>query len=149
MTKKEFVSMSLPYGLKVVIPEYNANGCIKTVVGTVGVVFDDGSIHCYDTVNESPRWYKPILYPIKMLKKDIEFNGKAINPISWLEDEYYSLDLYRQAKILLMDARYINQSDFMLVKHMVEWHFDIAGLISKGQAIDVNTLKVNPYKKSI
>lgn len=147
MTKKEFVSMSLPYKLKVLVPESNKNGCRKTVIATVGVVFDDGSISCYDAVNEFPKWYKPILYPIKMLKKNIEFNGKTINPISWLEDEYYSLDLYRQAKILLMDARYINQSDFMLVKHMIEWHFDIAGLIEKGQAIDVNSLKVNPYKK--
>ena len=54
MTKKEFVAMSLPYGLKVLIPESNTKGCRKTVVGTVGVVFDDGSINCYDTVNTAP-----------------------------------------------------------------------------------------------
>jgi len=28
----------------------------------------------------------------------------------------------------------------------VKNHFDIAGLIEKGEAIDVNTLEVNPYK---
>ena len=147
MTKKEFVSMSLPYGLKAIIPESDTKGCRKTVIGTVGAVYEYGSITCNDTINVCPRWYKPILYPIKMLKKNIEFNGETINPISWLEDEYYSLDLYRQANILLMDERYINQSDFMLVKHMIEWYFDIAGLIEKGQAIDINTLKINPYKK--
>ena len=63
MTKKEFVAMSLPYSLKVVIPESNTKGCRKTVIGTVGVVFDDGSINCYDTVNACPKWYKPILMP--------------------------------------------------------------------------------------
>ena len=30
---------------------------------------------------------------------------------------------------------------------LVKLHFDVAGLIAKGQAIDVNSLKVNPYKK--
>ena len=112
MTKKEFVSMSLPYGLKVLIPESDTKGCRKTVVGTVGAVYDDGSITCHDTVNACPRWYKPILYPV----------GQEIyNYIDW-KSLYY-------------------------IKHCLENHFDIAGLIEKGQAIDINTLKVNPYKK--
>ena len=112
MTKKEFVSMSLPYGLKVLIPESDTKGCRKTVIGTVGSVFDDGSITCHDTVNACPNWYKPILHPV----------GQEIyNYIDW-KFLYY-------------------------IKHCLENHFDIAGLIEKGQAIDVNTLKVNPYKK--
>ena len=112
MTKKEFVSMSLPYGLKVVIPESDTKGCRKTVIGTVGAVFNDGSINCFDTVNSCPRWYKPILYPV----------GQEIyNSIDW-KFLYY-------------------------IKHCLENHFDIAGLIEKGQAVDINSLKVNPYKK--
>ena len=62
MTKKEFVSMSLPYGLKVLIPESDTKGCRKTIIGTVGAVYDDGSIACHDTINTFPKWYKPILY---------------------------------------------------------------------------------------
>jgi hypothetical protein len=111
MIKKEFVSMSLPYGLKVLIPESNTKGCRKMVIGTVGVLFDDGSINCYDTVNASPDKYKPILKPMKPV-------------ILW----HYSLEY---------------------VVGLIKKHFDVAGLIAKGQAIDVNTLKVNPYKKSI
>ena len=112
MTKKEFVSMSLPYGLKVLIPESDTKGCRKTVIGTVGAVYDDGSITCHDTVNACPKWYKPILYPV----------GQEIyNYIDW-KFLYY-------------------------IKHCLENHFDIAGLIEKGKAVDVNTLKVNPYKK--
>ena len=56
MTKKEFVSMSLPYGLKVLIPESDTKWCRKTVVGTVGAVFDDGSINCFDTVMPYTWW---------------------------------------------------------------------------------------------
>ena len=37
-----------------------------------------------------------------------------------------------------------NQIDLWL--KLVEWHFDIAGLIEKGEAINVNTLPENPYK---
>ena len=116
MTKKEFVSMSLPYGLKVVIPESDTKGCRKTVVGTVGAVFDDGSINCFDTVNACPRWYKPILHPMS-----------------------YQIDLRSKS----------DWYDFCEIHDLIISHFDVAGLIEKGQAIDVNTLKVNPYKKLI
>ena len=114
MTKKEFVSMSLPYGLKVLIPESNTKGCRKMVIGTVGVVFDDGSINCYDTVNASPYRYKPILYPMS-----------------------YQIDLRSKS----------DWYDFCEIHDLIISHFDVAGLIAKGQAIDINSLKVNPYKK--
>jgi len=107
MTKKEFVAMSLPYGLKVLIHESNKKYCRKTVIGTVGVVFDDGSINCYDTVNACPRWYKPLLYPC----------------------DFGIGDLYGYELI-----------------HSIKKHYDIAGLIEKGEAIDINSLEVNPYK---
>ena len=42
---------------------------------------------------------------------------------------------------------YIDWKFLYYIKHCLENHFDIAGLIEKGQAVDVNTLKVNPYKK--
>ena len=105
--------MSLPYGLKVFIPESDKKYCRKTVIGTVGAVYDDGSITCHDTVNACPRWYKPILYPC-------DFVGK-------------------NAKIEKLSYKYILMA---LMKHI-----DIAGLIEKGQAVDVNSLEFNPYKK--
>lgn len=37
-------------------------------------------------------------------------------------------------------------NQFILFTKLIEWHFDIAGLIEKGEAIDVNTLEINPYK---
>lgn len=33
-----------------------------------------------------------------------------------------------------------------LFQKLIEWHFDIGGLIDKNEAIDVNTLESNPYK---
>ena len=112
MTKKEFVSMSLPYGLKAIIPESDTKGCRKTVIGTVGSVYGYGSITCNDTINVCPRWYKPILYPLP----------NDLAGIAWAET-------------------------FIIAISYIEMHYDVAGLIEKGQAIDINTLKVNPYKK--
>ena len=128
MTKKEFVSMSLPYGLKVVIPESNEKGCRKTVIGTIGVVYDDGSIYCYDTVNACPKWYRPILHPLLDADKITKSNVPMI-----LTLKYRKIDFRSTEEIELIT--------------LVKLHFDVAGLIAKGQAIDVNSLKVNPYKK--
>ena len=131
MTKKEFISMSLPYKLKVVIPESNKKGCRKTVIATVGVVFDDGSINCYDAVNACPKWYKPILYPLSDAYKMIKSDKLTVKTF-----------LDAQCGIINIDAIQL----FELIQ-LVKSRFDVAGLISKGQAIDANTLKVNPYKK--
>ena len=134
MTKKEFVSMSLPYGLKVVIPESDTKGCRKTVVGTVGAVYDDGSITCHDTVNACPRWYKPILRPmheVVLLDKN-----PASAMISKEEIEYL-----KKGKVGLV---FISAFTF---KILIEMHFDVAGLIDKKEAIDINNFEFNPYKK--
>ena len=143
MTKKEFVSMSLPYGLKVLIPESDTKGCRKTVIGTVGAVFDDGSVNCFDTVNACPKWYKPILYPMSDLSSVIKYKGKKFIPICRIYNMsgQYAIgeSWFRNHNISCLPSFIMNE--------MIEWHFDIAGLIEKGQAVDVNTLKVNPYKK--
>ena len=131
MTKKEFVSMSLPYKLKVVIPESDEKGCRKTVIATVGVVFDDGSINCYDAVNACPKWFKPILYPLSDAYKMIKSDKLTVKTF-----------LDAQCGIINIDAIQL----FELIQ-LVKSRFDVAGLIAKGQAIDVNSLKVNPYKK--
>ena len=131
MTKRGFVSMSLPYKLKVVIPESNEKGCRKTVIATVGVVFDDGSINCYDAVNACPKWYRPVLYPLSDAYKMIKSDKLTVKTF-----------LDAQCGIINIDAIQL----FELIQ-LVKSRFDVAGLIAKGQAIDVNSLKVNPYKK--
>lgn len=134
MTKKEFVSMSLPYGLKVLIPESDKKGCRKTVIGTVGAVYDDGSITCHDTVNACPKWYKPILHKLTDISK---FN-------SYIAENFLSKEVINLMKLDMISDTKISYFEFIF---LVKNHFDVAELISQGQAIDINTLKVNPYKK--
>ena len=133
MTKKEFVSMSLPYGLKVLIPESDTKGCRKTVIGTVGAVYDDGSITCHDTVNACPKWYKPILHKLTDITK---FD-------SYVAECFLSKDVMRLMKLDMIADTKISYFEFIF---LAKNHFDVAELISQGQAVDVNTLKVNPYK---
>lgn len=130
MTKKEFVAMSLPYGLKVLMPESNKKYCRKTVIGTIGVVFDDGNINCYDTVNACPKWYRPILHPLLDADKITKSNVPMI-----LTLKYRKIDFRSTEEIELIT--------------LVKLHFDVAGLIAKGQAIDVISLKVNPYSGKV
>ena len=134
MTKKEFVSMSLPYGLKVLIPESNTKGCRKTVIGTVGAVYDDGSITCHDTVNSCPKWYKPILHKLTDISK---FN-------SYIAENFLSKEVINLMKLDMISDTKISYFELIF---LVKNHFDVAELISQGKAIDVNTLKVNPYRK--
>ena len=134
MTKKEFVSMSLPYGLKVIIPESNTKGCRKTVIGTVGAVYDDGSIACHDTVNTFPKWYKPILHKLTDITK---FD-------SYVAECFLSKDVMKLMKLDMTSDTKISYFEFIF---LVKNHFDVAELISQRQAIDVNALEVNPYKK--
>ena len=42
--------------------------------------------------------------------------------------------------------RFPDTLPFISVKKLVEWHFDIANLIEKHEAIDINTLSENPYE---
>lgn len=75
-------------------------------------------------------------------RQDIEILQLDVKSVEWLEDEYYTLDYHRQCLRLLEEdgENLVNQSDYMLIGHLLEWQFDVFGLIDEGLAIDVNTL---------
>lgn len=137
MTKEEFLAMSLPYGLKAQFPESNKKGCKKKVIGTIGCVYDDGSITCYDTVNATPDKFKPILIPLK--------DYKDINSLAF---QNLNCDLIAQVEINLLAKQSICYTSLQIgaLEVCLKNHIDLADLISKGEAIDVNTLPENPYK---
>ena len=145
MNKQQFMAMSLPYGLKC--------KCIYedeiTVEILSGCTCLEEQIMCedYDGAIEN---VLPVLHPFSDLTKEIEHNGEKFVPIDFLM-ERYSLKIYQfiNGEIYNTDyARYveIEELPFVVVMQLIEWYFDIAGLIEKGEAIDVNTLPKNPYK---
>ena len=77
---------------------------------------------------------KPILRPLSDLTREIEVNGKKFVPKNILSASLQSLnsweDLIKHRIIMFDDSQ-----------KLFEWHFDVFGLIEKGLAIDINTLK--------
>lgn len=152
MKKEEFLAMSLPYGL--VVSNENANENFLLA----GLNLDSSELlvysYIYGSINESVGEYginmfKPILHPMSDLIKAIEHNGEKFIPLHrLLEHSSFNLGAMTNKDIMEFADIYSNV-DLITVNDLplyLEWKFDIAGLIDKGKAIDVNTLKINPYK---
>lgn len=87
-------------------------------------------VNGYKTNNKS---YLPILRPLD-LTKEIEHNGEKFVPLYELikEDKAFTLDF--------IECYGIEELKLSVYEKLLEWHFDIFGLIEKGLAIDINTL---------
>ena len=96
---------------------------------------------------------KPILHKLSDLTKEIEVNGEKFVPNDLLNSRFRqsSKDLFPYKSLwynLELDIQTENYSQsmdlfdgFLIVTQLLEWHFDIYGLIDAGLAIDINTLK--------
>lgn len=140
--------MSLPYGLKMYAPySFRPNG--KESTGVFRIVFLTGDLYADIENNTFPEDFKPILHPLSDLTKEIEHKGERFVPMrKLLENACFNLSKMSDNEINGYYDVYFNMdlvtiTDALL---MAEWHFDIAGLIEKGEAIDVNTLSENLYK---
>lgn len=158
MNKEQFLAMSLPHGVKIMGNEK------LDVVGLMNgrIWFSDRSflplmnVHCI-----------PILHPLSDLTKEIEHKGEKFVPIYKINNfELESKTTIYPTLIGICDRSIYDdltttgggsweggiEDDidtfqfFELYLKLVEWHFDICGLIEKGDAIDVNSLSKNPYK---
>lgn len=82
----------------------------------------------------------PILRPISDLKKEIEVNGENFIPIDGMflpMGERNILNSWADENRCWLG----NQISYLIYQNLFELHFDIFGLIPKGLAIDINTLK--------
>ena len=146
MTKQEFLAFSLPYGLKVNLFESGNSYGIHSIYQSEDYMqeFERKSVYSF----------RPILHPLTDLTKEIEHNGEKFVPIERVEESF--IEGTEDLLVLSLEAidYFIENEDFsrieylpaILIRKLIEWHFDIASLIEKGEAIDVNTLPENPYK---
>ena len=128
----------LPYGLKlqyVVREKVEKTGIMKKI------------IHNEDETNPtkvSIDWndaehiwmFKPILRPLSDLTKEIEHNGGKFVPIDY--------NAFRESKEHLIEFQnkfaHYKSVKYGIIERLLEWHFDVFGLIDSGLAIDINTL---------
>jgi len=138
MTKQEFMAMSLPYSLYCSVSNGKLNyDCVRQNNVDYALEFHDKLIVSF-----------PILYPISDLTKEIVHNGLKMIPLSEIiEDDRCNSDIQHLSRMIInleMKELVLNYP-FWVVQKLVEWHFDIALLIEKRQAININTLDKNPY----
>lgn len=97
--------------------------------------------------------YQVVLRPLSDLANEIEANGEKFVPIEFFEigdDNNKSIEFdYGNIKLInrLNEVskfnvfQEMNYLPYFVVQKLLEWHFDIYGLIESGLAIDINTLK--------
>ena len=141
MTKQEFLAMSYPYEIKLVYRN-DKSWIIIMAIGNL------------DEILHTNKDYKPILHPLSDLTKPIDHKGEKFVPIEKLREIIGGgwCSVYERA-VEIMQEWYIDTLKdkikylpFEFIQLFISWHFDVADLISKGEAIDVNTLEKNPYK---
>ena len=162
----------LPYGLKinsiygVNVPEGGSNyimiGCSNKWSG-LSTIKDDLMIEVKEKPKKEMSYiyhsFKPLLFPLSSLTKEITVNGETFVPayklstilitingdsgnIKYLGVVYNAprFDFYgEQVAILGMP--------YHIIETLFEWKIDVFGLIESGLAIDVTTLETNPYDK--
>jgi len=113
-------------------------------------LFLNGEVLDYLLITSKYNHYKPILHPLSDLIKLITINGITFVPDTWI---YYNIkkdvEIYQflngEISLDIITENYsqtINLIDgYLIMQKLLEWHFDIYGLIDKGLAIDINTLK--------
>jgi hypothetical protein len=103
---------------------------------------------------------RPILRPLSDLTKEIEVNGEKFVPIDDLSKEFLcpfykfgehetgwvgfvdtSFGSTKNNMPIYMDNEIMGECPCFIYQKLIEWNFDVFGLIDAGLAIDINTLK--------
>jgi hypothetical protein len=84
---------------------------------------------------------KPILRPLSDLTKEIEVNGEKFVPYKEIIGDEYSNYLLKISKINPNKFDVLSYMSVDVYYFLIQFHFDVFGLIPQGLAIDINTLK--------
>lgn len=95
------------------------------------------------------RQKKAILFPMSDLGKEIVINGERFTPIVVLAS-LFRLEMYQFVEGKFFSNNYgrfvsLGEMPFEFILKLIEWHFDVAGLIERNEAININNIE-NPYK---
>ena len=124
----------LPYGLKAKMNIFGDNQTEVEIEG-LSVIGEVELSGIRTTVNEffDISEIKPILRPLSDLTKKIKVNGEKFVPIEKMEFlGWFNMNCKDKDKVLRIP--------YGMMTFLLEWHFDIYGLIEKSLAIDINTL---------
>jgi len=138
----------LPYGLEVMFDD--RIGIIASIYLPAGKYNDnelwfvsleenkeDSELSCSTLFSNT----KPILHPLSDLTKEIEVNGENFVPNRKLSQLGFGMDYFDEDYTFedFLSSDILNNS-YLFIQKLLEWHFDIYGLIENNLAIDKNTL---------
>jgi len=128
----EYLSLYLPYNLKCQVEWQTRRGAksSKRII-----------LLTKSNISYAQNW-KPLLYPLSMLTEEIEHQGERFVPIDklrkfataadWirqLEDEYRFIDYF-------IERQNLKVMSWIHFQKLIEWHFDVFGLLDKNLAIN-------------
>lgn len=141
------VAPYLPYGLNFLTHKHRIKYGQKTVVQSRGMSLDDDGTLVVEFLYEDDLIFsnemkscQPLLYPLSYLSKEIEHNGEIVEP-------YELLAYTERLQLVRADFNPLSMLSYATVQKLIEFRFDVFGLIDQGLAIDVTTLTNNPYTK--
>ena len=126
----------LPYGLKVL--------CGDGDIRLLDCQYDDSKTVSIYNVIRRPQSHKIYLRSLSKLTQEIEHNGEKFIPTELLDSDEYPIDFF-------VDTQYEYMVDWIgsfkrdhhilflpwgLINQLIEWHFDVFGLLEKNQAIE-------------
>ena len=138
MKLKEIVGY-LPYGLMM----YGSSEIWKLIgidpigVGKedIGLILENGT-GLYD--GASILEHSPILRPLSDLTKKITVDGEEFVPISILYGGDWALSQGNVNALMSNINDEVLNFPYKFIQLLYKWHFDIHGLIERGEAIDMN-----------
>lgn len=125
--KLEHLAPYLPYGLKRHCP-----GSSVLIHDYVTIDFSQGMIDSHRKME-----WKPILRPLSDLPKEIEIDGINFIPNNVLAESSITEYWWQGINTFGISPN----AHFALILLLLEWHFDVFGLIENGLAININTIK--------
>ncbi len=135
----EHLAPYLPYGLKIkevskgsFTCDPNQEDIIELSVNNISRFIGKKPYKCVSQ--------KPLLRPLSDLDKTYK---DELSYSEWLIEKYYTIGIENQINRIEEDIRWINQCDYLLILYLLDWNFDINGLIEKGLALDINKVNIN------
>ncbi len=127
MDKQLFLAISLRFGLK-----FDIKSDLYQYPTLTGIRRDYLEFNYHGTYLSFHKDFigKPILRPLSDIKKEIEHNGEKFIPS-------VTLRLSHPAEMVGLNPA---AWSFRVILKLIEWHFDIAELIVKDEAVNCNEL---------
>jgi|SRR5690606_14837265 len=139
----------LPYGLNFISemdkPYEEYGGQPKWTCIGITTIFKD---YCFITRENNDAYSislsKPLLRPLSDLTKEIEHNGERFVPIVKLLQEYcFDTNQMTEQEINEYAESMIEiDMSYMTAQMLMEWHFDIHGLIDRNLALNINDYEI-------